>query len=62
MEANKLPAEVTGKLRVLIIDDEKNIRTTLKLCLEQLGCEVGAIAIAGGAARVVTGAVTFNAE
>jgi len=28
------------KLRVLVIDDEKNIRVTLSLCLEQMGCEV----------------------
>ncbi len=27
-------------LRVLVIDDEKNIRATLALCLEQIGCEV----------------------
>ncbi|MBI5493924.1 MAG: sigma-54-dependent Fis family transcriptional regulator [Deltaproteobacteria bacterium] len=27
--------------RVLIIDDEKNIRTTLAVCLESLGCVVG---------------------
>jgi NtrC-family two-component system response regulator AlgB len=27
-------------LRVLVIDDEKNIRTTLALCLEGLGCRV----------------------
>ena len=26
--------------RVLIIDDEKNIRTTLAVCLESLGCAV----------------------
>jgi len=25
------------------VDDEKNIRTTLSLCLEQLGCEVTAV-------------------
>ena len=49
MEANKLPAEVTGKLRVLIIDDEKNIRTTLSLCLEQMGCDVKAVSSADGA-------------
>jgi len=49
MEANQLPAEVTGKLRVLIIDDEKNIRTTLSLCLEQMGCDVKAVASADGA-------------
>lgn len=27
------------KLRVLVIDDEKNIRATLSLCLEQTGCQ-----------------------
>jgi NtrC-family two-component system response regulator AlgB len=27
-------------LRVLVVDDEKNIRSTLKVCLEGLGCEV----------------------
>ncbi len=32
-----------SKLRVLIVDDEKNIRTTLALCLEQLGCRVSAV-------------------
>jgi NtrC-family two-component system response regulator AlgB len=31
-------------LRVLIIDDEKNIRTTLSLCLEQMDCHVKAVA------------------
>ena len=30
------------KFRVLIIDDEKNIRATLSICLEQMGCEVTA--------------------
>ena len=30
-------------IRVLIIDDEKNIRATLSLCLEQIGCEVTAV-------------------
>ena len=49
MEANKPSAEVTAKLRVLIIDDEKNIRTTLSLCLEQMGCDVKAVASADGA-------------
>jgi NtrC-family two-component system response regulator AlgB len=29
-------------LSVLIVDDEKNIRTTLSICLESLGCEVAA--------------------
>ncbi|MBF5045250.1 sigma-54-dependent Fis family transcriptional regulator [Aggregicoccus sp. 17bor-14] len=27
-------------LRVLVVDDERNIRSTLRLCLESLGCEV----------------------
>jgi NtrC-family two-component system response regulator AlgB len=36
-----LPAEnVASPLRVLVIDDEKNIRITLALCLEGLGCRV----------------------
>jgi NtrC-family two-component system response regulator AlgB len=30
-------------LRVLIIDDERNIRTTLELCLEGLGCSVESV-------------------
>jgi NtrC-family two-component system response regulator AlgB len=29
-------------LSVLVVDDEKNIRTTLSMCLESLGCEVAA--------------------
>ena len=37
------------KLRVLVIDDEKNIRSTLSLCLEQTGCHVGAVSSAEGA-------------
>src|SRR5215813_3854275 len=34
---------------VLIIDDEKNIRTTLSLCLEGMGCEVLAVSSAQAA-------------
>ena len=30
-------------LRVLVVDDEKNIRATLVLCLEGVGCEVRAV-------------------
>ncbi|HUL60529.1 MAG TPA: sigma-54 dependent transcriptional regulator [Anaeromyxobacteraceae bacterium] len=30
----------SSPLRVLVVDDEKNIRTTLALCLEGLGCRV----------------------
>jgi len=37
------PAQAAPKLRALIIDDEKNIRTTLSLCLEQFGCAVTAV-------------------
>ena len=37
------------KLRVLIIDDEKNIRATLSLCLEQIGCQVTAVTSAESA-------------
>src|SRR5450432_2879683 len=39
-------------LRVLIVDDEKNIRSTLTLCLEGIGCEVKAVAT--GAAALTT--------
>ena len=36
-----MPAQSdTSPLRVLVVDDEKNIRTTLALCLEGLGCKV----------------------
>src|SRR6185436_18655134 len=38
-----------AQLRVLIIDDEKNIRTTLSLCLEQIGCQVSSAASAESA-------------
>lgn len=37
------------KLRVLVIDDEKNIRATLSLCLEQIGCQVTAVSASEGA-------------
>jgi NtrC-family two-component system response regulator AlgB len=40
MVAHRTPPRVENDLRVLIIDDEKNIRETLGICLEQLGCEV----------------------
>jgi two-component system, NtrC family, response regulator AlgB len=47
---NVEPSLTPGKgLRVLVIDDEKNIRTTLTLCLEQIGCEVTAVASAPSA-------------
>jgi NtrC-family two-component system response regulator AlgB len=38
-----------SKLRVLVVDDEKNIRATLSLCLEQTGCTVTAVSSAANA-------------
>jgi NtrC-family two-component system response regulator AlgB len=49
MDAGRPSPDPTGKLRVLIIDDEKNIRTTLSLCLEQMDCYVKAVSSADGA-------------
>jgi two-component system, NtrC family, response regulator AlgB len=43
METHKSASAPSNKLRVLIIDDEKNIRATLSLCLEQMGCAVTAV-------------------
>jgi NtrC-family two-component system response regulator AlgB len=40
---DRQPLTSAHKLRVLVIDDEKNIRTTLSLCLEQMGCTVTAV-------------------
>ena len=42
------------KLRVLVVDDEKNIRATLALCLEQAGCAVTALSSAEGALAALT--------
>ncbi|MBI5547338.1 MAG: sigma-54-dependent Fis family transcriptional regulator [Deltaproteobacteria bacterium] len=36
-------------MRVLVVDDEKNIRTTLAMCLETMGCQVRAVATAEAA-------------
>jgi NtrC-family two-component system response regulator AlgB len=36
-------------LRVLVVDDEKNIRTTLAVCLESLGCQVSEASASGAA-------------
>ena len=43
MEKQPSASAPSHKLRVLIIDDEKNIRATLSLCLEQMGCAVTAV-------------------
>jgi NtrC-family two-component system response regulator AlgB len=40
---------VRAKLRVLVIDDEKNIRSTLSVCLAGLNCEVSAAGTAQAA-------------
>jgi NtrC-family two-component system response regulator AlgB len=39
--------------KVLIIDDEKNIRSTLTVCLEGIGCEVKAVGSADAAFRLL---------
>jgi two-component system, NtrC family, response regulator AlgB len=49
MDASQAAPDFTGKLRVLIVDDEKNIRTTLSLCLEQMNCYVKAVSSGDGA-------------
>jgi NtrC-family two-component system response regulator AlgB len=41
------------KLDVLVVDDERNIRATLSLCLEQAGCRVAAVASAAAARDAV---------
>jgi len=46
-------------LDVLIIDDERNIRTTLSLCLEGVGCRVLSVATAE-AARAALASRTFD--
>ncbi|MBI3304189.1 MAG: sigma-54-dependent Fis family transcriptional regulator, partial [Deltaproteobacteria bacterium] len=45
--------------RVLVIDDEKNIRTTLSMCLEGMGCEVTAVP-SGQAALAALGRQVFD--
>ncbi|MBI3782038.1 MAG: sigma-54-dependent Fis family transcriptional regulator [Deltaproteobacteria bacterium] len=40
-------------MRALVIDDEKNIRTTLTLCLEGMGCRVRAVASGNAAIDAV---------
>ncbi len=40
-------------LRVLVVDDEKNIRSTLALCLEGLGCRVAQAASSAAAVEAV---------
>jgi len=40
-------------MRVLVIDDEKNILTTLSMCLEGMGCEVTAVSTQAAALQAV---------
>jgi CheY-like chemotaxis protein len=49
MDTSQPAPDLTGKLRVLLVDDEKNIRTTLSLCLEQMDCYVKAVSSVDGA-------------
>lgn len=42
------------RLKVLVIDDEKNIRTTLAMCLEGMGCQVTSVGSADAAMSAVS--------
>ncbi len=46
----------SASLRVLVVDDEKNIRTSLTLCLEGFGCRVSAAATPEAALAALEGA------
>ena len=55
-----MAAEVPDeRLRVLVVDDEKNIRQTLGLFLEKLGCDVH-LASTGEAALAAVGRQTMD--
>ncbi len=41
---NRVPLSHRDSLAILVVDDEKNIRATLTVCLEQMGHEVMAVA------------------
>jgi NtrC-family two-component system response regulator AlgB len=49
MEADSHTDSPRANLRVLVIDDEKNIRATLSMCLEQIGCQVTAVSTVASA-------------
>ena len=40
MKATETGAQRLEGLRILVVDDERNIRSALRVCLEQAGCEV----------------------
>src|SRR5215510_12427941 len=44
-----IPVPPARAWEVLVVDDEKNIRATLTLCLEGMGCKVTAVSSAEGA-------------
>jgi len=55
-----LPKELPSfRPRVLIVDDEKNIRSTLSMCLDGIGCDVVAVAN-GNAALTEIGRAPFD--
>ena len=51
--ASKPPAIKPPALRVLVIDDEKNILVTLSMCLESMGCTVATAASAPAALQAI---------
>ena len=53
MEMQSSSSAPSKKLGVLIIDDEKNIRATMSLCLEQMGCAVTAVSTPEAASAAV---------
>ncbi|MGC4122325.1 MAG: sigma-54 dependent transcriptional regulator [Myxococcales bacterium] len=54
-----MDAVAKSGLRALVVDDEKNIRTTLAICLEGLGCEAKAVG-SGEAALVAQQVRAFD--
>jgi NtrC-family two-component system response regulator AlgB len=57
MASSPLADSGHDKLKALVVDDEKNIRTTLSLCLEQMGCKVTAASSAESALAADTAAL-----
>src|ERR1022692_2123125 len=53
MPGSTEPPSIAAGLRVLIVDDEKNIRSTLTVCLEGLGAEVLAVGTSEAALAAV---------
>jgi NtrC-family two-component system response regulator AlgB len=53
MRLNSSALLIGTSLRVLVIDDEKNIRATLSTCLEAMGCAVGEAPTRQAALRLI---------